>query len=85
MNQHIFWYAHVGWKVPTDNSDAADTAGAETCRNLDRRNPGYILPYFAPKCSGNSAAAQALLSRQFGLLNRFSGRDLTLLSHSERA
>ena len=52
MNQHIFWYAHVGRKVPSDNSEAAETAGAETARNLDRRNPDYILPYFAPEMFG---------------------------------
>jgi hypothetical protein len=60
MNEHIFWYADAGRKVPTDNREAAETAEAETGRNLDRRNPDYILPYLAPKCSGNSAAARAL-------------------------
>jgi hypothetical protein len=52
MNEHIFWYADVGRKVPTNNSEAAETAEAETCRNLDRRNPDYILPYLAPEMFG---------------------------------
>jgi hypothetical protein len=33
INEHIFWYADVDRKVPTDNSEAAETAVAEIRRN----------------------------------------------------